>query len=74
MVGLVALYLIGSMAWGVLNMQQCAGLSKKDATCEQIAENNSNHCKYVLQPWKKVDYSKELKACKVWEEQKNSSK
>lgn len=74
LVGLIVLYLIGSIAWGVLNMQECSLLSDKNATCEQIAENNSKSCKYVLQPWKKVDYNKELMACKEWENKENSHK
>ncbi len=63
LVGLFILYLIASFSWSILNMQECSLLSEKNATCEQIAENNSKNCKYVILKWKKVDYDKELRLC-----------
>lgn len=68
LVGLLVLYLIVETAWSILNMQQCSFSTEKNATCEQIAENNSKNCKYVIMRWKKVDYNKELKQCKEWEQ------
>lgn len=68
LVGLLALYLIASSAWSVLNMQQCSSDLPENPTCEQIAENNSKNCKFVILKWKKVDYDKELQQCKEWEQ------
>ena len=48
-------------------MQSCSYDLPENPTCEQIADNNANHCKYVILRWKKVDYNKELKECKEWE-------
>lgn len=67
LVGLFVLYLIISFGWSVLNMQSCSYNLPENPTCEQIAENNANNCKYVILRWKKVDYNKELKECKAWE-------
>jgi len=67
-VGLFTLYLILSLGWGVLNMQTCSYNIPKNATCEQIAENNAKNCEYVILKWKKVNYNKELHQCKEWEE------
>lgn len=49
-------------------MQICTSNLPKNATCEQIAENNASSCKYVILRWKKVDYNKELRQCKEWEQ------
>ena len=68
LLGLFLFYLIASYIWGFLNMQACSSNLPKNATCEQIAENNSNNCKYVIFKWKKVDYNKELQQCKEWEQ------
>lgn len=67
-IGLFILYLIAGFVWGVLNMQSCTSNLPKNPTCEQIAENNANNCKYVILKWKKVDYDKELKECREWEQ------
>lgn len=64
LLGLFVLYLIVSFGWRALNMQLCSYNLPKNATCEQIAENNANNCKYVILRWKKVDYNKELQQCK----------
>ncbi|MFH0936938.1 MAG: hypothetical protein V1808_01440 [Candidatus Daviesbacteria bacterium] len=72
LVGLFVLYLIVSFAWSILNAQQCSILAEKNATCEQIAENNSKSCKYVVLQWKKVDYDKELQQCKEWEQKQTN--
>lgn len=74
LVGLFVLYLILSFAWSILNTQQCSSLAEKNATCEQIAENNSKSCKYVILRWKKVDYNKELQQCKEWEQKQTINK
>jgi len=72
LVGLFILYLVVSFGWSFLNMQSCSLLSKNtDPTCEQIAENNANNCKYIILRWKKVDYNRELQKCKTWEQNKN---
>lgn len=68
-IGLFILYLIVGFAWGILNMQLCSYELPENPTCEQIAENNVNNCKYMILKWKKVDYDKELKACKEWEQE-----
>ena len=68
LLGLFALYLIISFGWSILNMQSCTSDLPKNPTCEQIAENNANNCKYVILRWKKVDYNKELQECKEWEQ------
>lgn len=72
LIGLFVFYLILSSAWSILNTQQCTGLAEKNATCEQIAENNSKSCKYVILRWKKVDYDKELQQCKEWEQKQTT--
>lgn len=64
--GIFVLYLIVGFAWGVLNMQSCTFDLPKNPTCEQIAENNANNCKYMILKWKKVDYNEELKECRGW--------
>jgi len=68
----LVLYLIGSLVWGVLNMQSCSSDLPENPTCEQIAENNANNCEYVILRWKKVDYEKELNECRAWEEKQNN--
>ncbi len=50
-------------------MQSCTSDLPENPTCEQIAENNANNCKYVILRWKKVDYNKELQECKEWEQE-----
>ncbi len=67
LLGLFVLYLIIEFAWNFLHMQSCSSNLPPNPTCEQIAENNANNCKYVILRWKKVDYNKELKECKEWE-------
>ena len=67
-VGLFVLYLIGGFVWGILNMQSCSSDLPKNPTCEQIAKNNAENCEYVILKWKKVDYDKELKECREWEQ------
>lgn len=49
-------------------MQLCSYDLPENSTCEQIAENNAKNCKYIILRWKKVDYNKELKECKEWEQ------
>ncbi len=66
-IGLFVLYLIGGFVWGILNMQSCSSNLPKNPTCEQMAKNNVDNCKYVILKWKKVDYSQELKKCQEWE-------
>ncbi len=68
LLGLFALYLIISFGWSILNMQSCTSDLPENPTCEQIAENDANNCKYVILRWKKVDYNKELRECKEWEQ------
>lgn len=68
LLGLFALYLIVSFGWSILNMQSCTYDLPENPTCEQIAENDANNCKYVILRWKKVDYNKELQKCKEWEQ------
>ncbi|OGY37808.1 MAG: hypothetical protein A3E36_02335 [Candidatus Andersenbacteria bacterium RIFCSPHIGHO2_12_FULL_45_11b] len=70
-VGAFALYLIGSLTWGVLNTQSCSSDLPENPTCEQIAENNAQNCKYVILRWKKVDYETELRECRAWEQEQN---
>jgi len=67
-IGFFVLYLIAGFAWGVLNTQSCTSDLPENPTCEQIAENNANNCKYVILKRKKVDYDKELKECREWEQ------
>lgn len=69
--GVFVLYLITGLGWGVLNMQSCTSDLPKNPTCEQVAENNANNCRYVILKWKKVDYDKELKACREWEQKQD---
>ena len=71
-IGLITLYLLISFAWSLLNVQTCSYNLPKNATCEQIAENNANNCKYVVLKWKKVDYDKELQQCKEWEQKQTT--
>lgn len=67
--GLYAIYLILSLVWGVLNIQSCKGeVLSENATCEEIVESHVKNCKYVILKWKMVDYEKELRKCKRWEE------
>ncbi len=68
LVGLFVVYLITSFIWSVLNIQTCSYDLPKNPTCEQMAENNAKNCKYVIFRWKEVDYDKELKECKEWEQ------
>lgn len=72
LLGLLLFYFIASSTWSFLNMQICTSNLPKNATCEQIAENNANSCKYVILRWKKVDYNKELQQCKEWAEKQTS--
>lgn len=68
LVSLIILYFVISFSWSLLNTQTCSvGDLPKNATCQQIAENNSKYCKYVILKWKKVDYNAELKKCQQWE-------
>lgn len=67
--GLLSIYLIISLIWGILNTQSCSYKDlPENPTCEQSAENSTNNCKYIILRWKKVDYNKELQACKEWEQ------
>ena len=68
LLGLAVFYLIIEFAWSVLNMRSCAYYLPQNPTCEQIAENSANNCKYTILRWKKVDYNKELEKCKKWED------
>jgi len=68
LLGLSVLYSIFSFGWRILNTQLCSYNLPKNATCEQIAENHANNCKYLILRWKKVDYNKELQQCKAWEQ------
>lgn len=68
LVGLFVFYLVSSFIWSVLNIQTCSSNLPKNPTCEQIAANNAKNCKYVIFRWKKVDYDKELKECREWEQ------
>lgn len=70
LIGLFLLYLVVSLGWSFLNIQTCTTNPIENPTCEQIAENDANNCKYVILRWKKVDYNKELQKCKVWEQNK----
>lgn len=63
----VALLLIEGI-WSVLNIQSCQYDLPKNATCEQIAQNDSKNCKYIILKWKTVDYNSELKKCEDWEQ------
>lgn len=69
-VGLFFFYIIVSFSWSLLNIQSCTSLSQKNPTCEEIAANNAQNCKYVILSWKTVDYNQELKKCKEWEQNK----
>lgn len=71
LVGLILLYLFVSLGWSILNAQTCTYELPKNPTCEQIAKNDADNCKYVILRWKKVDYNKELQKCKLWELNKN---
>lgn len=71
LIAILVIYIIGSFCWSLLNTQTCTIEYPKNATCEQIAENNSKNCKYLVLRWKKVDYSKELQSCKDWESRQN---
>jgi hypothetical protein len=64
---LIFIYIIFSYAWSILHMQSCSYDTAKQSTCEQIAENNSKNCKYLILRWKKVDYNDELKRCNSWD-------
>jgi hypothetical protein len=59
------IYLVFSMASGIVNMQSCAVGSedKSNWTCEQVARTNSESCHYVILRWKKVSYGEELNKC-----------
>lgn len=65
----IILYFIISFGWSLLNTQSCSmtNENKKDWSCEQIAKNNSENCRYVILRWKKIDFEKELKKCQSWE-------
>ena len=63
----IAFFVIASLIWSLLNIQTCSGLARKEASCEQIAEHNSNNCEYIILKWKKVSYEKELSDCLKWE-------
>jgi hypothetical protein len=65
--GLILIYFLIESVWNLLNIQLCSSKLPKNATCEQIAENNSKNCKYLILRWKRVDYSSELKDCQEWE-------
>lgn len=67
LLAIFAFYLITSIFWSVLNIQLCTSDLPKNPNCEQIAENNSKNCRYIILKWKKVDYSKELEKCREWE-------
>lgn len=71
LIGLFILYLVVSFGWSILNTQTCTYDLPENPTCEQIAKNNADNCKYVILRWKKVDYNKELQKCKLWEQNKN---
>lgn len=54
-----------TMGWSIWNATRCTKMDiPPDATCEQVAENNTKNCKYLIQWWGKVDYDKELQNCK----------
>lgn len=68
LVGLIILYFVISFSWSLLNTQTCSfGDLPKNASCEQIAENDSKNCKYAILKWKTVDYNTELQKCREWE-------
>ena len=59
--------MIFSFVWGLLHIQSCEIDSDKQLTCEQLAENNSKNCKYLILKWKKVNYDQELQASRKYE-------
>lgn len=66
---IIAFLIVASFGWSIVNTQSCKAVNlPKEATCEQIAENNSKNCKYVFLKWKSVEYDKELKSCNEWEQ------
>lgn len=71
--GLFVLYIIISFGWSVLNMQTCSVISsKEEATCEEMAKNNVESCKYLILRWKVNDYEKELQECKEWKQKQEN--
>lgn len=45
-------------------MQSCTSNLPENPTCEQIAKNSVDNCKYIILKWKKINYSDELQKCK----------
>lgn len=65
---IITILIVISFGWSIANTQSCKAVDlPKEATCKQIAENNSKNCEYVFLKWKSVEYEKELKSCMEWE-------
>ena len=71
LLGFVVVYLVISFGWNLLQVQSCTFDYPENPSCEQIAENNSKNCEYIILRWKKVDYNEELQKCKEWEQGQN---
>lgn len=67
---LALIYISVYVGWSVLNTQSCS-YNEKNVTCEEVAKNNADSCKYVILRWKTVKYADELKKCEDWKLRNN---
>ena len=67
---LILVFFLWSFVWSILNIQTCTS-SQKNASCEEMAKNSVENCRYKILFWKKNNYEKELTMCKNFYENKN---